>query len=230
MATKRILIFAPLALTLILLQSYFWVPTYEQQAKGNPERLNQYINASIGDAAILNPILSADSASSEIEGKVFEGLIDRDEDLSFRGRLAKTWNIYEEAYFYINAAAEIPNRGHLTPEETVELLQNYKQKQNLSSPALKKALDNIRSISLIPPRTYTATRSKKASAGDNKKDEIKISVSAPARVKLILDEVDQDFFANLKALIGESYFSSFDARQFLTTQSPIEENLLSFPE
>ena len=228
MATKRILIFAPLLLTLILLQSYFWVPTYEQQAKSNPDRLNQYINASIGDAAILNPILSADSASSEIEGKVFEGLIDRDEDLSFRGRLAETWNIYEEAYFYINAAADISNRGRLTPEATVELLRNYKQKQNLSTPALKKALDNIKSISLIPPRTYTATRSKKTSAGDNKNNEIKISVAAPARVKLILEQVDQDFFANLKPLLGESYFSSFDARQFLMTKAPIDEDLLAF--
>ena len=227
MITKRILIFAPLLLTLILLQSYFWVPTYEQQAKSNPDRLNQYINASIGDAAILNPILSADSASSEIEGRVFEGLLDRDENLNFRGRLAKSWKIYEEAYFYINTAAEIPNRGHLTPEATVELLQNYKQKQNLSTPTLKKTLDNIQSISLIAPRTYTATRSKKTSAGDNKKDEIEISVAAPARVKLVLEEVDQNLFANLKVLLGDPYFSSFDARQFLTTQSPIEEDLLA---
>jgi hypothetical protein len=63
MTTKRILLLAPLVLTLILIQSYFWVPTYEQQARGNPNRLNEYINASIGDATILNPILSAESAS-----------------------------------------------------------------------------------------------------------------------------------------------------------------------
>jgi ABC-type transport system substrate-binding protein len=158
MTTKRILIFAPLVLTLILLQSYFWVPTYEQQEKGNPERLSQYINASIGDAAILIPILSADSASSEIEGKVFEGLIDRDEDLNFRGRLAKTWEIYEEAYFYINAGADIPNRARLNPQAIIDLLKNYKQKKHLSSPALKQTLDNIRSISLIPSRTDTVIR------------------------------------------------------------------------
>ena len=85
MSTKRVLIFAPLILTLFLLQSYFWVPTYEEQARGNPGRFNEYITGSIGDAAILNPILSADSASSEIESKVFEGLIDRDENLQFRG-------------------------------------------------------------------------------------------------------------------------------------------------
>jgi ABC-type transport system substrate-binding protein len=227
MTTKRILIFAPLLLTLVLLQSYFWVPTYEQQAKGNPDRLGQYINASIGDAAILNPILSADSASSEIEGKVFEGLLDRDEDLNFRGRLAKTWRIYEEAYFYVNAAADIPGRGRLDPQAIVELLQNYKQKEYLSPPALKQTLENIKSISLIPPRTYTVTKLAKSIPDAKKKKAIKIDVSAPARVKLELDEVDQDLFSNLKQLLGDPYFSSFRGQQFLTAQTSIDKKSLS---
>ncbi|MGD9226469.1 MAG: ABC transporter substrate-binding protein, partial [Desulfobacterales bacterium] len=227
MTTKRILIFAPLLLTLILVQSYFWIPTYEQQAKGNPDRLNQYINASIGDAAILIPILSADSASSEIEGKVFEALIDRDEDLSFRGRLATSWRIYEEAYFYINANADMPGRGQLDSQAVLGLLQNFRQDKNLAPQALRQTLDNIRSISLIPPRTYTVTRPNKSSAGGNTKSEIKISVSAPARIKLILDEVDQDLFTNLKHLLGDQYFSNFRGAQFLKAPAPIDEAMLS---
>jgi ABC-type transport system substrate-binding protein len=227
MTTKRVLILAPLILSLILLQSYFWVPTYEQQAKGNPERLNQYINASIGDASILIPILSADTASSEIEGKVFEGLIDRDENLNFRGRLARSWEIYEEAYFYVNAAAEIPQRGHLNPHAIVELLQDTKEKADRSPPVLKRTLANIRSISLVPPQTYTATRIDKSSPNRPQEDVIKISVSAPARIKLTLDEVDQDLFDNLKQLLGAQYFSGFRAEQFLVTQPAIDKDLLS---
>ena len=226
MTTKRILIFAPLLLTLILVQSYFWVPTYEQQAKGNPDRLNQYINASIGDAAILIPILSADSASSEIEGKVFEGLIDRDEDLSFRGRLAASWRIYEDAYFYINAGADIPEHGKLDPRAVVELLQNVKQNENPAPPALKKTLDNIRSISVIEPQTYTVTRLNRASPDARESDEIKIGVAAPARIKLVLDEIDQNLFINLKHLLGDRYFSSFRGVQFLKAPTAIDEALL----
>ncbi|GAJ06219.1 unnamed protein product, partial [marine sediment metagenome] len=64
MTIRKVLIFTPIVVILFLLQSYFWVPTYEQQSRGNPDRLNEYITASIGDASILNPILSADSASS----------------------------------------------------------------------------------------------------------------------------------------------------------------------
>jgi hypothetical protein len=75
---------APTVVTLVLLQSYFWVPTFENQARGDPGRLTRFISSSIGDAVILNPTISADSASSEVNALVFEGLIDRDLDLSFR--------------------------------------------------------------------------------------------------------------------------------------------------
>ena len=63
MWTKRILILLPLIVCLFLLQSYFWVPTYEMQARVTPDRLSKYIRGSIGDAQLLNPILHADTAS-----------------------------------------------------------------------------------------------------------------------------------------------------------------------
>ena len=116
MTVRKVLIFAPILVIFFLLQSYFWVPTYEEQSRGNPDRLNEYISASIGDAAILNPILSADSASSTIEGLVFEGLIDYDENLRFRGRLATSWEIHEEAFFCVNEDAFVPKAGKLDAE------------------------------------------------------------------------------------------------------------------
>ncbi|MEC7640809.1 MAG: hypothetical protein VYC17_01505, partial [Nitrospinota bacterium] len=66
MWVKRLLVFLPVFITLFLLQSFFWVPTYEKQTTGNPARLITYVHSSIADAEILNPILSADSASSSI--------------------------------------------------------------------------------------------------------------------------------------------------------------------
>ena len=127
MTTRRVLILAPIFLILVLLQSYFWVPTYEQQTRGNSERLNEYITGSIGDASILNPILSADSASSSINDMVFEGLIDRDEQLRFRGRLAASWEVYEEAYFYVNESSRIPGLQIAGPNELVAFLKDAKK-------------------------------------------------------------------------------------------------------
>jgi len=50
--------------------------------------------SSIGDASFLNPILSQDSASSEINSFVFNGLIKYDRDLQgFVGVLAESWKV-----------------------------------------------------------------------------------------------------------------------------------------
>ncbi|MGD8493799.1 MAG: ABC transporter substrate-binding protein, partial [Desulfobacterales bacterium] len=226
MTTKRILILAPLVLTAILLQSYFWVPTYEQQAKGNPRRLNQYINASIGDAAILNPILSADSASSEITDKVFEGLIDRDEDLRFRPRLATSWKIYEEAFFYVNAEADIPGLGQASATDIIHFLQEARKKKPSASARLQQTLDNIKSVTLIPARTDRMTESG-MSDGNPKAENIDLTVAAPARIKLELKTVDQDLFTNLSQILGENYFSSFESAKYLSAVPALETNELT---
>ncbi|MDH3256661.1 MAG: peptide ABC transporter substrate-binding protein, partial [Nitrospinota bacterium] len=78
MITKRLLILIPVLLIGVLIQSFFWVPTYDKQATGNPERLLKFIESSSGDARILNPILHADTASGDIVSKVFDGLLDLD--------------------------------------------------------------------------------------------------------------------------------------------------------
>ena len=106
MLLKRLLILVPFLFIMGLLQSFIWVPTYENQAVGNPDRLRTYVEASIGDAKILNPILNADAASSSIVGLVFEGLLDLDENLNLRGRLATDWQITEQAYLFANPAGQ----------------------------------------------------------------------------------------------------------------------------
>lgn len=227
MTTRRVLIFAPLILTLILLQSYLWVPTYDQQAKGNPNRLDEYINGSIGDASILNPILSADSASSEINGQVFEGLIDRDEELRFRKRLAESWTIFEEAFFYVNPAALIPELGHATAQQIIDLLKGYNANAAGAIPGLKRTLDNIKTISLIPAREYTVSRQIKAVNSDPKISEVTVSINAPARIKLVLDKVDQNLFNDIARLLGSDYFASFNAARYLQTDPPLEEKHLN---
>jgi peptide/nickel transport system substrate-binding protein len=59
-------------------------------------RVNQLVMSSIGDASFLNPILSQDSASSDINSFVFNGLIKYDRNLQgFVGDLAESWTITE---------------------------------------------------------------------------------------------------------------------------------------
>ena len=223
MTIRKVLIFTPILVIFFLLQSYFWVPTYEQQSRGNPDRLNEYITASIGDASILNPILSADSASSDINTVVFEGLIDRDEELRFRGRLATSWHIYEEAFFYVNGNAHIPDVGKVKAKEVVELLKKAKAGDLPTSSEVKASLDNIGEISVIPAREFLVTRHEKRTKPDQKQTGVKIRVSAPARIKLVLGSVDQDLFQNLSSILGKDYFRSFDGKNYLHMDQDVGE-------
>jgi len=223
MTIRKVLIFTPILVIFFLLQSYFWVPTYEQQSRGNPDRLNEYITASIGDASILNPILSADSASSDINTVVFEGLIDRDEELRFRGRLATSWHIYEEAFFYVNGNAHIPDVGKAGAKEVVELLKKAKAEHLRINAGVKASLDNIGEISVIPAREFLVTRHEKRTKPDQKQTGVKIRVSAPARIKLVLGRVDQDLFQNLSSILGKDYFRSFDGKNYLHMDQDVGE-------
>jgi peptide/nickel transport system substrate-binding protein len=57
-------------------------------------RVNELIISSIGDASFLNPILAQDSASSDINSFVFNGLIKYNRNLDgFVGDLAESWKV-----------------------------------------------------------------------------------------------------------------------------------------
>ena len=215
---RRILIWVPILFILFLLQSYFWVPTYEEQTRGNPGRLAEYIEASIGDAQILNPILSADSASSSIEGKVFEGLIDRDENLNFRGRVASRWEIFEEAYFYINDKISItPGRPPLSAQEVAGVLQKAMKDRQGKKDEVSKSLANIQKIDALPPKSFDVT--KQVKGADGKTVPVEIRITAPGRIRLTLREVDQELFNRLTEILGKEYFDSFDPARFIQVQS-----------
>ena len=54
------------------------------------------IVASLGDASTLVPILASDSASAEICGLVFNGLVRYDKNLNLEGDLAESWEIKDD--------------------------------------------------------------------------------------------------------------------------------------
>ena len=226
MNTRRLLILAPLVLIVILLQSYFWVPTYQQQTRGNPARLTEYITASIGDASLINPILSADSASSEIGGLVFEGLIDRDEELRFRGRIASHWEIYEEAFFYVNELAGIQWPEGNGPQSVADRITAAGSDERIADKTLRATLDRIVSVEIIAPRDFSVVRRLPPAAGAGEPVEVRIDVSAPARIKLTLQQVDQNLFENLTVILGDRYFESFAARRYVRTAANVADDAI----
>jgi peptide/nickel transport system substrate-binding protein len=70
-------------------------PTSEQHSS-QPAYGDTIIEASIGDASYLNPILASDSASGDINGYVYNGLVKYDKNLKLVGELAESWDISED--------------------------------------------------------------------------------------------------------------------------------------
>jgi peptide/nickel transport system substrate-binding protein len=52
-----------------------------------------YVDASIADASMLNPLLATDSASNDINGLVYNGLLKYDKDLKLTPDLAERWDV-----------------------------------------------------------------------------------------------------------------------------------------
>lgn len=208
MSIRRFLIVAPMVVSLILACAYFWVPTYEDQTKGNPHRLVQFITASGGDAALLNPVLSSDTSSSQISGQIFEGLIDYDENLQYRGRVAQSWLLYEHAYFFINKRTAPSDWGDLDDRSFVEKLQA----------ALKAKPDifgHVTGVDLLPPRTFEQNFTFKK---DGETKSILLRADAPAQVRITLSRVDQELFDHLEEILGPGYFSGFRSMEHVKAE------------
>ncbi|RMH36654.1 MAG: peptide ABC transporter substrate-binding protein, partial [Nitrospirae bacterium] len=212
MMIKRVLILVPLVLTALLLQSYYWVPTYEKQAVGNPGRLVTYIESSIGDAKILNPILNADTASANIVGFVFEGLLDLDENLDFRGRLATDWTITEKAYLLVQEQHRFPDGREVTGQELLRRIDHA-----LADGLLPDLASHVRTIALLPPeqRKEIVSVTLTDSEGNPVLHDVPVTINVPERIQFDLDHVDQDLFERLKPILGERYFSRFPYELFI---------------
>ena len=54
------------------------------------------IVGSIGDASVLLPVLASDSASGDINGLIYNGLVKYDKDIKLVGELAEKWDVSED--------------------------------------------------------------------------------------------------------------------------------------
>ena len=228
MIIKRLLILLPLLLVGVLLQSFFWVPTYDKQATGNPKRLNKFIESSSGDARILNPILHADSASQQIVGKVFDGLLDLDDQLNLKPLLAENWTQYEEAYLTLIPQKSNTENTPVRPQDWIP----YVQEKMRASPQWKS---NIRSVEVIPASSSNGNMQvpvldKKGEViredGRLKMQDVEYTLRQPPRLKFTLKKVDQYFFDPLIAILGKEYIDRFPFDRYISPKDTAQHSLL----
>ncbi|WP_447971320.1 ABC transporter substrate-binding protein [Nitrospira sp. M1] len=222
MTIKRLLLVIPIALTVFLLQSYFWVPTYENQAAGNPNRLVTYIEASAADAKILNPILNADLPSAIITDFIFEGLLDLDEELNLRGRLATDWSITEKAYLLVRDPYRFPDGTAMTGQELLRRVRH-----RLTHPSLADLRSHVTSVRLVPPEDRDEVRSLliKYDSGNPSIESVQVSIHVPERIEFVLDHVDQDLFQYVVPVVGEGYWDDPPYERYVSVESELSPEL-----
>jgi peptide/nickel transport system substrate-binding protein len=71
-------------------------PTPVPGAESKPAYGDMIIIGSIGDASVLLPVLASDSASGDINGLIYNGLVRYDRDINLIGELAEKWEISED--------------------------------------------------------------------------------------------------------------------------------------
>jgi ABC-type transport system substrate-binding protein len=134
MRTKWLLIALPLAILALLLQSSLWVPTYASQARGNPKRLVTFLRGSIGEAKQLNPMISSDSAATEImSDNIFEGLVTADEHLKLAPKLALSWEQSEDAYLLALPDRRLSDGAAATAQALLDHVEAARKRAQLGS-------------------------------------------------------------------------------------------------
>jgi ABC-type transport system substrate-binding protein len=220
MKVKLALIVTPLVLVASLVQAYFWVPKYEAQTLATPSRLETFIEGESGDAKILNPILHADSQSGRIVSLVFDGLLDLDENLKLRGRLAAEWETTERVYLAVDAGARFPDGLAVTAQRLLDRIQ-----EAVASNAAPELAARVRAARILEGRVETLSPTPEtAGAGQSLPPVV---VNFPPRIELTLARVEPGILQLLEPVIGSRYAESFKPERFLAAADEIGEAALA---
>lgn len=101
---NKIPLFAVFFLCLFVLSSCSSSNKQTEQESGNdnvPAYGDTIVEAGIGDARTLVPILASDSASGQICGMIFNGLVKYDKNLILTGDLAESWQVKDDGLVII---------------------------------------------------------------------------------------------------------------------------------
>lgn len=126
-----------------------------------PEYGDTFIEASIGDASTLLPVLASDSASSEINGLVYNGLVRYDKNLHIEGELAKSWEISKDNLvitFHLRKGVKWHDGAPFTAADVLFTYQLYTDPKTPT--AYAEAFKQVKKAEAPDPYTFRVTYGK----------------------------------------------------------------------
>ncbi len=123
---RRVILVTPVVL-LVFFSAAFMAVRYTA-----PRKLNQYVFGSIGEPDIINPILSTTSSASQVEARIFSGLVRFDENLELEGELAHSWSFTQNSMLFFETEGEAETalerlREHAEEWPAIELVDAERQ-------------------------------------------------------------------------------------------------------
>lgn len=130
-------------------------PVETTKANSAPAHGDTFIEASIGDASNLLPVLSSDSASSDISGLVYNGLVRYDKDLKIEGELAESWEISEDNLTITFKLRKGVKWHDGTPFTSADVLFNYQLYTDPKTPtAYAESFKQVATAETPDPYTF----------------------------------------------------------------------------
>lgn len=132
----------------------------EQPAEGRaqPAYGDTLVEALLGDVASLIPNITVDSPSHEIGGLIYNGLVDRDQDLKLVGDLAESWSFSGDCLsltFRLRPGVRWHDGRPFTAED---VLFTYRTMVHPKTPsAYKEDFRAVESIAALDPHTVRVT-------------------------------------------------------------------------
>jgi len=116
-----------------------------------------FIEASIGDASVLLPVLASDSASSSINSMLYNGLVRYNKDLLIEGELAESWQISPDNLSIIFKLRKNVRWHDGTPFTSADVKFNYELYIDPNTPtAYAESFRQVTRVEAPDPYTFIA--------------------------------------------------------------------------
>jgi peptide/nickel transport system substrate-binding protein len=109
-------------ITACLVVFLFCLSAGQSLAKEKPVNGGSIVFGSIGDATSLIPRITSDTASSEVQGDIYNGLVKYDKDLKLTGDLAESWEISPDGLsitFHLKKGVKFHDGHEYTSEDAM---------------------------------------------------------------------------------------------------------------
>jgi len=132
-----------------------------RQQGGPPAYGDALVSGSIGEPSNLIPILSSDSASSDISGLVYDGLVRYDKNLNLEGVLAQSWEVAPDGLtitFHLRHGVKWHDGADFTSRD---VLYTYRATVDPKTPtAYSEDFKQVKTAEAVDPYTFRVTYGK----------------------------------------------------------------------